>query len=156
MAEQTPITLDGLEEGTEVLRTSIAITRDALVRYAGASGDFNPIHYNDAAAQRAGLPGVLAHGMLTMGMAIAPVLHRLSPDLEVRSYTTRFTNPIVVPALETVELEVVAVVGTLDDAAGSARLDLTATVDGQSVLGRARAVIARSAGTEHPAEQASA
>lgn len=135
-----------LEKGQEILTASRTITRDTLVRYAGASGDFNPIHYNDAAAASSGLPGVIAHGMLTMGLTIAPVIEWLGGTERIRSYTTRFTSPVVVPADGSVELRIRAVVGAMDEAAGTVRLDLEATVDGESVLGRARAVVASGTG----------
>jgi acyl dehydratase len=61
--------LDGLSVGDVVAEEEFSLSRDSLVRYAGASGDFNPIHYRDDVAQSVGLPGVLAHGMLTMGIA---------------------------------------------------------------------------------------
>ena len=63
-----------LTVGQELPTRSFTITRDSLVRYAGASGDFNPIHYRDDFAQAVGLPGVLAHGMLTMGLAVQVVV----------------------------------------------------------------------------------
>ena len=138
--------LADLAVGQELSRTSHEITRDTLVRYAGASGDFNPIHYNDAVAAEAGLPGVIAHGMLTMGTAITGLLDVLGDPTLVRSYSTRFTNPIPVPATGSALLEVVAVVGAIDEAAGTARIDLTAQVDGTKVLGRARATVALPAG----------
>ncbi|MEE1649526.1 MaoC/PaaZ C-terminal domain-containing protein [Brachybacterium sp. J144] len=138
--------LADLAVGQELSRTSHEITRDALVRYAGASGDFNPIHYNDAVAAEAGLPGVIAHGMLTMGTAITGLLDVLGDPTLVRSYSTRFTSPIPVPATGSALLEVVAVVGAIDEAAGTARIDLTAQVDGTKVLGRARATVALPAG----------
>lgn len=130
-----------LAKGQVVLSDTRILTRDTLVRYAGASGDFNPIHYNDAAAAAAGLPGVIAHGMLTMGLAIAPVVQWLGGPARIRSYTARFTHPIPVPAEGGVELSIRAVVGAIDEAAGTVRLDLEATVDGEAVLGRARAVV---------------
>lgn len=137
-----PVDLTDLRVGQELARTRHEITRDTLVRYAGASGDFNPIHYNDAVAAEAGLPGVIAHGMLTMGTAITGLLEAIADPTAVRAYTTRFTNPIPVPATGTALLEVVAVVGALDAEAGTARVDLTAEVEGTKVLGRARATIA--------------
>ena len=133
--------LTDLSIGQELARTRHQITRDSLVRYAGASGDFNPIHYNDTVAAEAGLPGVIAHGMLTMGTALTGLLDRLGDPTLVREYSVRFTNPIPVPATGSVTLEVVAVVGAIDGAAGTARADLTAEVDGTKVLGRARATI---------------
>ncbi|MGN6409242.1 MAG: MaoC/PaaZ C-terminal domain-containing protein, partial [Curtobacterium sp.] len=69
----TAAPLTALEVGTVVAEREVHITRDSLVRYAGASGDFNPIHYRDDVAASVGLPGVLAHGMLTMGLAVQPV-----------------------------------------------------------------------------------
>ena len=137
-----PVDLTALTVGQELARTRHEISRDTLVRYAGASGDFNPIHYNDAVATEAGLPGVIAHGMLTMGTAITGLLDALGDPTLVRGYTTRFTNPIPVPAIGSVTLEVVAVVGAIDEAAGTARVDLTAEVDDTKVLGRSRATIA--------------
>ncbi|MFT4284419.1 MAG: MaoC/PaaZ C-terminal domain-containing protein, partial [Protaetiibacter sp.] len=66
--------LSSLALGDIVAEAELALTRDSLVRYAGASGDFNPIHYRDDVAASVGLPGVLAHGMLTMGLAVQPVV----------------------------------------------------------------------------------
>ena len=137
-----PVDLTALTVGQELARTRHEISRDTLVRYAGASGDFNPIHYNDAVATEAGLPGVIAHGMLTMGTAITGLLEAIADPTAVRAYSTRFTNPIPVPPTGSALLEVVAVVGALDETAGTARIDLTAEVDGTKVLGRARATIA--------------
>ena len=137
-----PVDLTALTVGQELARTRHEISRDTLVRYAGASGDFNPIHYNDAVATEAGLPGVIAHGMLTMGTAITGLLDALGDPTLVRGYTTRFTNPLPVPAIGSVTLEVVAVVGAIDEGAGTARVDLTAEVDDTKVLGRSRATIA--------------
>lgn len=137
-----PADLTALTVGQELARTRHEISRDTLVRYAGASGDFNPIHYNDTVATEAGLPGVIAHGMLTMGTAITGLLDALVDPSAVRGYTTRFTNPIPVPATGAVTLGVVAVVGAIDEEKGTARVDLTAEVDGTKVLGRARATLA--------------
>ncbi len=66
-----PVLAD-LAVGDVVAERSVHLTRDSLVHYAGASGDFNPIHYRDDVAASVGLPGVLAHGMLTMGQAVRP------------------------------------------------------------------------------------
>ena len=144
--------LANLVIGQELARTRHEITRDTLVRYAGASGDFNPIHYNDTVATEAGLPGVIAHGMLTMGTAITGLLDAIVDPTVVRAYTTRFTNPIPVPATGAALLEVSAVVGAIDEDARTARIDITAEVDGTKVLGRARATLAlpalQAAGTQ--------
>ena len=137
-----PADLAALTVGQELARTSHRISRDTLVRYAGASGDFNPIHYNDTVAAEAGLPGVIAHGMLTMGTAITGLLDAVVDPALVRGYTTRFTQPVPVPATGSVTLEVVAVVGAIDETRRTARVDLTAEVDGTKVLGRARATLA--------------
>lgn len=136
------LSLATLEKGQEILRTQRRISRDSLVRYAGASGDFNPIHYNDTVATDAGLPGVIAHGMLTMGIAISPLLDVLGDPRCVRAYSTRFTNPIAVPATGEATVEITATVGAVDHEAGTARIDLDATVNGTKVLGRARATVA--------------
>lgn len=138
----TPVDLAHLAIGQELARTRHEITRDTLVRYAGASGDFNPIHYNDTVATDAGLPGVIAHGMLTMGTAVTGLLDAIADPTAVRSFTTRFTNPIPVPATGAVTLEVSAVVAAIDEVARTARVDISAEVDGTKVLGRARATLA--------------
>ncbi|MGT2425478.1 MaoC/PaaZ C-terminal domain-containing protein [Amnibacterium kyonggiense] len=132
-----------LEVGQVVATGSREIDRDALVRYAGASGDFNPIHYRDDVATSVGLPGVLAHGMLTMGLAVQPVIERFGAD-RVLEYGVRFTRPVPVPPEGAVRLELEAKVGQVGD--GEARIDVTAKVDGQTVLGRAQVRVATGPG----------
>jgi acyl dehydratase len=134
----TPV-LESLETGEIVAESSFALTRDALVRYAGASGDFNPIHYRDDVAEAVGLPGVLAHGMLTMGLAIQPVVDWLGDPGRVLDYQVRFTRPVHVEPDFGAVVTVIAKVGTLDVEAGVARIDLTVTVNGVTVLGKAQA-----------------
>ena len=112
------------------------LTRDHLVRYAGASGDFNPIHYRDDVAASVGLPGVLAHGMLTMGIAVQPVVEWAGDSALVTDYQVRFTRPVVVDAQEGAVVTVVATVGAIDD--DGIRVDLTVTYEGQTVLGKAQ------------------
>lgn len=124
-----------LEVGQVVATGSFEIERDTLVHYAGASGDFNPIHYRDDVAASVGLPGVLAHGMLTMGLAVQPVIDRFGAD-RVLEYGVRFTRPVVVPPEGTVRLALEAKVGQLAD--GEARIDVTAKVGETTVLGRAQ------------------
>ena len=131
--------LESLETGEIVAESSFALTRDALVRYAGASGDFNPIHYRDDVAEAVGLPGVLAHGMLTMGLAIQPVVDWLGDPGRVLDYQVRFTRPVHVEPDFGAVVTVIAKVGTLDVEAGVARIDLTVTVNGVTVLGKAQA-----------------
>ena len=126
--------------GDVVAERSFELTRDSLVRYAGASGDFNSIHYRDDVAVEVGLPGVLAHGMLTMGLAIQPVVDWIGDPGKVLDYTVRFTRPVLVPATGHATVTVVAKVGALEE--GVARIDLTVTVDDQTVLGKAQARVA--------------
>lgn len=117
------------------------ITRADLVRYAGASGDFNPIHWSDRVATKVGLPGVIAHGMYTMALVGRAVTGWAGSPAAVVEYSVRFTRPVVVPDDdEGTEIEVSAAVrGTSED--GMTRLDLTATCRGEKVLAQARAVI---------------
>ncbi len=133
--------LDDLTVGDEVLRASVPFERADLVRYAGASGDFNVIHWNGRIAQEVGLPDVIAHGMLTMARAVEPVVAWCGDPGAVVEYGVRFTKPVVVPDPGRAVVEVVGVVGTLDPEAGTVRVDLTATCDGTQVLGKARAVV---------------
>ena len=137
--------LDSLSVGDVIAEANYPITRDSLVRYAGASGDFNPIHYRDDVAASVGLPGVLAHGMLTMGIAAQPVVEWCGSDLTVSSYQVRFTKPVVVDPVEGASLSVTATVGALEgeDVVTSARIDLVATSQtGDKVLGKSQVVVA--------------
>ncbi|MFM1845158.1 MAG: hypothetical protein RI917_476 [Actinomycetota bacterium] len=126
-----------LSVGQIVAEKSFEITRDSLVRYAGASGDFNPIHYRDDIAQSVGLPGVLAHGMLTMGISISPVVEWLGDSGKVVDYSVRFTKPVVVPANGSAKLVVSAVVGAIEN--DKVRIDITTSFEGNNVLGKAQA-----------------
>ncbi|HWM34626.1 MAG TPA: MaoC/PaaZ C-terminal domain-containing protein [Pseudolysinimonas sp.] len=127
--------------GDVIAQKSYQLTRDTLVRYAAASGDFNPIHYRDDVAQSVGLPGVLAHGMLTMGLAVQPVVEWLGGDSgRVTDYQSKFTRPVPVDAVAGAEVTVVAKVGAIDD--DGVRIDLTVTFEGQTVLGKAQVRVA--------------
>lgn len=130
--------LDQLTVGDVVAEHVYPLTRDSLVRYAGASGDFNPIHYRDDVAAAAGLPGVLAHGMLTMGLAVQPVAEWAGGASRIADYQVRFTRPIVVEPQNGATVTVVAKVGAIDADEAVARIDLTVTSDGQTVLGKAQ------------------
>jgi acyl dehydratase len=137
--------VSALEVGQVVAATTYAISRDTLVRYAGASGDFNPIHYRDDVAASVGLPGVLAHGMLTMGTAVQPVVEWLEGSGDdsgvlgwVSSYQVRFTRPVVVDPVDGAEISVTATIARLDDEARTARVDLTVIHAEKTVLGRAQ------------------
>jgi acyl dehydratase len=144
MAVTTP-DFAALAAGDVVAEQSFALTRDTLVRYAGASGDFNPIHYRDDVAKTVGLPGVLAHGMLTMGFAVQPVVDWAGDPGRVVDYQVRFTRPVVVdPELGAV-VSVVAKVGQLDADASVARIDLTVKLGEETVLGKAQARVDLSA-----------
>jgi len=132
-------TLSTLTVGDVVAEAEFALSRDALVRYAGASGDFNPIHYRDDVATSVGLPGVLAHGMLTMGFAVQPVVDWLGDPGRVVDYQVRFTRPVLVDPEEGAVVTVIGKVGRIDDE--GARIDLTVSFDGQTVLGKAQAVV---------------
>lgn len=117
---------------------SFRLTRDSLVRYAGASGDFNTIHYREDIAKSVGLPGVLAHGMLTMGLAVQPVVSWLGDSGKVLDYGVRFTKPVVVPAKGEAVLLVIARVAVLDQDTQKARIDLTVSFEESTVLGKAQ------------------
>jgi acyl dehydratase len=133
--------LEDLTVGDEVARRTYSIQRADLVRYAGASGDFNPIHWNQRFAREVGLPDVIAHGMFTMATAVRLVVDWCGDPGRVVEYGVRFTKPVVVPDPEGAQVEVVANVGALDPDAGTARIDLAAMCLGVAVLGKARAVV---------------
>jgi acyl dehydratase len=125
-----------LAVGDVVAERTVHLTRESLVRYAGASGDFNPIHYRDDVAAAVGLPGVLAHGMLTMGLAIGTIQSWLGDAGRILEYGVRFTKPVVVDPETGADVTVVARVGAVDD--GSARIDLTVSHNGTTVLVKAQ------------------
>lgn len=133
-----------LEVGAIVAEASFPLTRDSLVRYAGASGDFNPIHYRDDVAADVGLPGVLAHGMLTMGLAVQPVVDWLGDPGKVLDYQVKFTRPVVVDPATGAVVTVVAKVGAVEETA--LRIDLTVTFGEQTVLGKAQVRVVPPAG----------
>lgn len=135
------ISYDSVEVGTELPSQSFPVTRATLVRYAGASGDFNPIHWNEKFAVEVGLPDVIAHGMFTMAEAIRVVTDWVGDPAAVVEYGVRFTKPVVVPNDDKGALiEVSAKVAVkLDD--NRVRVDLVATSADQKVLGMSRAVV---------------
>jgi acyl dehydratase len=126
--------------GEELPAQEFPIRRADLVRYAGASGDFNPIHWNERYATSFGLPNVIAHGMFTMATAIRVVTDWAGDPGAVVDYGVRFTRPVVVPDPGEALLRVGGVVRAVRDD-GLVEVDLTATVDGQTVLAKARAVV---------------
>jgi len=135
----THIDIAGLEVGQEIGSKTFKLTRDSLVRYAGASGDFNPIHYRDDFAQKVGLPGVLAHGMLTMGVAVQVAAEWVGDAGKVIDYGVRFTKPVLVDAAAGAQLTVTGKVGEIDAETNQVRIDLTAIFNETAVLGKAQA-----------------
>ena len=128
------------EPGADLPAQTFRVRRADLVAYAGASGDHNPIHWSDRVATAAGLPGVVAHGMLTMALGARALSTWAGDPGRVRDYAVRFTRPVVVPDDDTgIEVDVRGTVGTVD--AGSAHVDLTVHCGGVPVLGQARAVL---------------
>jgi acyl dehydratase len=120
---------------------TFTVTRADLVRYAGASGDFNPIHYSDRVATAMGLPGVIAHGMLTMALAARAVSEWAGGPDRVVSFSVRFTSPVLVPDDdEGVEVTVQGEAGEAGED-GSVPVTVTATCSGETVLGRATALV---------------
>jgi acyl dehydratase len=135
----THIDIAGLEVGQIIGTTEFLLTRDSLVRYAGASGDFNSIHYRDDVAAAVGLPGVLAHGMLTMGAAVQVAVDWVGDAGRVVDYQVRFTKPVVVHPTEGAILVVTGKIGEIDAENNQVRVDLTATFNETAVLGKAQA-----------------
>ena len=131
-----------LSVGDIVVEREFEFTRDTLVRYAGASGDFNPIHYREDFATSVGLPGVIAHGMLTMGAAASPVAEWLGAAGWVSDYQVRFTRPIAVAPEGSSVVTLTATVGALDEEARTARIDLKVVFGEQTVLGKSQMVLA--------------
>ncbi|AGM03202.1 dehydratase [Amycolatopsis sp. MJM2582] len=126
--------------GEELTPLTIDVTRDQLVRYAGASLDFNPIHWNEAFAKEVGLPDVIAHGMLTMALGARLVTDWLGDPGRLVDYFARFTRPVVVPNEGAATIEFTGKVAVVNDD-GTARVDITAKFEGKAVLGKAQAVV---------------
>jgi acyl dehydratase len=166
-----PAALSGLSVGQEIGSRRIEVSRLDLIKYAGASGDFNPIHWNEEFARQVGLPGVIAHGMFTMGAAVQLVTDWAGDPGAVLDYQTRFTKPVPVPDTTTADgatadttpadanpaagpnpadaptegtaavIEVRGVIGAINADASTARVDLTVTAGGQKVLVKAQALV---------------
>lgn len=131
--------MSALAVGDVIAEREVHLTRASLVAYANASGDQNPIHQDDEVAAAVGLPGVIAHGMLTMGLAVQPVVDWLGDPGRVVDYQVRFTRPVVVDPAEGAVVTVAAKVGRIDEDA--ARIDLTVSFGGETVLGKAQVVV---------------
>jgi hypothetical protein len=134
-----------LAVGDEIGEVVVEITRDDLRAYAALSGDHNPIHQDDAAALAVGLPGVVAHGMFTMGAVSRVLVDYIGDAGAVMSYGTRFTRPVVVPPMaaqpNTAQVHVSGKVTAVDDELGTATITMSAVFNGQTVLGRTVATI---------------
>lgn len=152
------VRFEDLEKGQEIGSLAVDLSRASLVRYAGASGDFNPIHWNERFAQSVGLSGVIAHGMLTMGTAVQLVSDWVGDPGAIVDYQTRFTKPVPVadapggenPDTPTNTLTITGKVGALNEEERTARIDLTVTArdeEGkeQKVLMKSQAVVRFSA-----------
>jgi acyl dehydratase len=133
--------LSQVSVGTELPGQSFPLHRADLVRYAGASGDFNPIHWSEEAAVGVGLPNVIAHGMLTMAVAIRVVTDWLGDPGAVLDYSVRFTRPVVIAFGVATLLVVTGRVRSVDELEGTATIDLSAAVDSQTVLAKARVTV---------------
>ena len=130
-----------VQVGDELPAQSFPLTRLSLVKYAGASGDFNTIHWNERVARSVGLPDVIAHGMLTMAEAVRVLTDWAGDPAAVVEYGVRFTRPVVVPDDDTgATVEVGGRVTEVLDG-GRGRVELSATSRGDKVLGQARAVV---------------
>jgi acyl dehydratase len=133
---------DEVEVGTELPAQDFSLQRANLVQYAGASGDFNIIHWNERVAKAVGLPNVIAHGMLTMALGGQLVTAWAGDPAAVVGYSVRFTRPVVVPDDdEGVVVELSGVVKAVEPEGADriATIAITAAVDGKTVLGRATA-----------------
>ena len=152
------VRFEDLEKGQDIGSRTVELSRASLVRYTGASGDFNPIHWNERFAQSVGLSGVIAHGMLTMGTAVQLVSDWVGDPGAIVDYQTRFTKPVPVadapggenPDTPTNALTISGKVGALNEEERTARIDLTVTArdeEGkeQKVLMKSQAVVRFSA-----------
>ena len=128
-----------MDTGAVLPTQTYVVRRSDLVRYAGASGDFNPIHWSDRVATSVGLPGVIAHGMYTLALA-ARAVATWTDGAEVVELGAKFTNPVVVPD-DDIGVEVV-LDGTVSASGdGLSTISLTVTSGDQKVLGMPKAVV---------------
>ncbi|NBO45803.1 MAG: acyl dehydratase [Actinobacteria bacterium] len=129
--------------GAEIPAQVVHFTREDLRAYANASGDHNPIHLDDAVAAAVGLPGVIAHGMLTMGHTARVISDFVGGVEKVQSFSVRFTRPVVVPPQDaqpnSAELTISGVVTAIDESTAMATIAINVIFNGQTVLARAEA-----------------
>jgi acyl dehydratase len=133
------IDIASLNVGDQVGSRVFTFTRDSLVKYAGASGDFNPIHYRDDFAKSVGLDGVLAHGMLTMGAAVQVAVDWVGDAAAIADYGVRFTKPVFVDVANGAQVEVTGKIGEIKLDEKLVRIDLSAVCADLAVLGKAQA-----------------
>jgi acyl dehydratase len=136
----TTVSYDEIAVGDALPRHEFRVERVDLVRYAGASGDFNPIHWSDTAARASGLPDVIAHGMLTMAKSTNGVVAWVGDPAAIVEYGVRFVRPVVVPVDGS---DTVTVDGIITEKLDGrrARVELTVTSGDQPVLGRAEVIV---------------
>jgi len=135
------VSYDDVKAGAELAPASYPVTRLNLVKYCGASGDFNVIHWNERIARSVGLPNVIAHGMFTMAEAGRYVTDWAGPRAVVVDFGVRFSSPVVVPDDDVgATIEVSGIVAEKLDG-NRVVLVLTARSGGSKVLTRARAVV---------------
>ncbi|MGN0064869.1 MAG: MaoC/PaaZ C-terminal domain-containing protein [Nocardioides sp.] len=127
-----------LDEGSVLEPRTFTVTRDHLRAYATASGDHNPIHQDEEVARSVGLPGVIAHGMYTLGL-VGRAVTEWTGGAEVLELGCKFTKPVVVPAEGGVEVVVAGKVSSVAD--GRVTLSLEVTSEGVKVLGMPKAVV---------------
>ncbi|MFE4498958.1 (3R)-hydroxyacyl-ACP dehydratase subunit HadB [Rhodococcus sp. NPDC056743] len=120
---------------------TVTLTRGNLVNYTGVSGDPNPIHFSDEVARLAGLPDVVAQGMLSMGMGAGYVTEWLGDPGAVTEYNVRFTSPVIVAADTAAEIEFTAKVKSIDEDSKTAVLAIVAKSEGRKIFGRATATV---------------
>jgi acyl dehydratase len=132
---------EDIEVGTELPERRFPLQRVNLVMYAGASGDYNPIHWNERFARSVGLPDVIAHGMLTMAEAARVVTDWVGDPGALVDYGVRFSKPVIVP--DDGRGAELVVSGTVAEKLDGNRVevDLVARSGGEKVLTRARAVV---------------
>jgi len=137
----SPVSYADVVPGTELPAVTYPVTRLSLVKYCGASGDFNVIHWNERVARSVGLPDVIAHGMFTMAQAGRYVTDWAGDAGALVEFGVRFSAPVVVPDDDVGAA--IEVSGTVEDKLDGNRvvLGLTARSGAAKVLTRARAVV---------------
>ena len=128
--------------GDVIPSRELPLTRADLRRYAEASGDHNPIHLHDGAARALGLPGVVAHGMLTAALAVGVVAEWAGGADRVLATSIRFAGPVVVPADEPAVLAVSGTVRRVAEDGTSADVALSVACGGAKVFGKALVTVA--------------